>query len=102
ATQVYINGGVYAKADGEAPVPTVRFGSSRGIGSPFNRPALADIIPYMDDTKGVYFRNSSKPGAPLEWVEQSQASGGSIESINEEIMKLAKDAAFLYWLTDDQ
>lgn len=102
ATQVYINGGVYAKAEGEAPVPTVRFGSSRGIGSPFNRPALADIIPYMDDTKGVYFRNSSKPGAPLEWVDQSQASGGSIESINEEIMKLAKDAAFLYWLTDDQ
>lgn len=102
ATQVYINGGVYAKADGEAPVPTVRFGSSRGVGSPFNRPALADIIPYMDDTKGVYFRNSSKPEAPLTWVEQSQVSGGSIESVNEEIMKLAKDAAFLYWLTDDQ
>lgn len=102
ATQVYIDGGLYAKADGVAPVPTVRFGSSRGVGSPFIRPVLADIMPYMDDTKGVYFRNSSKPGAPLEWVDQRQASGGSIESVNEEIMKLAKDAAFLYWLTDDQ
>src|SRR5690606_19692038 len=28
-------------------------------------------------------------------------SGSSIESVNEEIMRLAKDAAFLYWVTDD-
>lgn len=102
STQVYINGGVYAHADGEAPVPTVRFGSTRGISAPFTRPSIEDIIPYMDDTKGVYFKNNSKPGAPLEWAEQGQVSGGSIESVNEEIMKLAKDAAFLYWLTDDE
>ncbi|MGC4235751.1 MAG: six-hairpin glycosidase [Niabella sp.] len=102
ATQVYINGGVYAKADGVAPVPTPRFGSTRGVGSPFGRPGLEDIIPYMDDTKGVYFRNNSKSGSSLEWVEQSQVSGGSIESVNEEIMKLAKDAAFLYWLTNEE
>ncbi|HTG56277.1 MAG TPA: hypothetical protein VL943_08425, partial [Niabella sp.] len=102
ATQVYINGGVFARADGEAPVPTPRFGSTRGISSSFGRPELSDIIPYMDDTKGVYFKNNAKPGAPLEWVEQSQVSGSSIESVNEEIMKLAKDAAFLYWLTNDK
>jgi hypothetical protein len=99
ATQVYIKGGVYSHAEGAAPVPTVRFGSSRGQASVYNRPKIEDIIPYMDDTKGVYFHNTKKEGRPLEWGEQANASG--IESINEQIMGLGKDAAFLYWLNDD-
>ena len=102
ATQVYINGGVYSHADGEAPVPTVRFGSTRGVGSPVKRPKLEDIVPYMDDTKGVFFHNTAKEGSPLEWSEQSNVSGSAIESVNEEIMRLAKDAAFVYWLTKDE
>lgn len=102
STQVYINGGVYSYADGEAPVPTVRFGSTRGVGSPIKRPKLEDIIPYMDDTKGVFFRNTAKEGNPLEWSDQSNVSGGAIESVNEEIIRLAKDAAFVYWLTRDK
>ncbi len=102
ATQVYINGGAYSHAEGKAPVPTVRFGSTRGISSSFSRPKIEDVIPYMDDTKGVYFRNTSKEGNPLEWVDQSNVSGGSIESVNEEIMRIGKDAAFIYWITDDE
>jgi hypothetical protein len=102
ATQVYINGGVYSHADGQASVPTPRFGSTRGVGSPFKRPDLEDIVPYMDDTRGVYFRNTAKEGAPPEWIEQANATGGSIESVNEEIIGIAKDAAFLYWITGDQ
>ncbi|MDR1503109.1 MAG: heparinase II/III-family protein, partial [Prevotella sp.] len=102
ATQVYINGGVYSHADGEAPVPTVRFGSTRGVSSPFSRPKIEDIVPYIDDTKGVYFRNTSKESSPLEWVDQSNISGGSIESVNEEIIRIAKDAAFVYWVTGDE
>ncbi|MDH6342637.1 hypothetical protein M2480_002767 [Parabacteroides sp. PFB2-12] len=102
ATQVYINGGVYSHADGEAPVPTVRFGSTRGVSSSYKRPKLEDIIPYMDDTKGVFFHNAAKEGNPLEWVDQANVSGSSIESVNEEIMRLAKDAAFIYWLTGDE
>lgn len=102
ATQVYIRGGVYSHADGEAPVPTVRFGSTRGVYSAINRPKIEDIIPYMDDTKGVYFHNSAKEDHPLEWAEQSNVSGNSIESVNTEIMRLAKDAAFIYWLTGNE
>lgn len=102
ATQVYINGGVYSHAEGEAPIPTVRFGSTRGVSSPYKRPRLEDITPYMDDTKGVYFHNSAKEGNPLEWVDQSNVSGSSIESVNEEILRLAKDASFVYWLTGDE
>lgn len=102
ATQVYINGGVYSHADGEAPVPTVRFGSTRGVSSPIKRPKLEDIVPYMDDTKGVFFHNTAKEGSPLEWAEQSSVSCNAIESVNEEIMSMAKDAAFVYWLTGDE
>ncbi|MDR2913829.1 MAG: hypothetical protein LBV74_03190 [Tannerella sp.] len=102
ATNVYIRGGVYSHADGEAPVPTVRFGSTRGVYSAIKRPRLEDIIPYMDDTKGVYFHNTAKEGQPLEWAEQGNVSGNSIESVNEEILKLAKDAAFVYWLTGEE
>lgn len=102
ATQVYINGGVYSHADGEAPVATVRFGSTRGVSSPIKRPKLEDIIPYMDDTKGVYFHNTAKEGNPLEWSEQSNVSGSAIESVNEEIMRLAKDAAFVYWTNGEE
>jgi hypothetical protein len=100
ATNVYIRGGVYSHADGEAPVPTVRFGSTRGQASVYSRPNIEAIIPYMDDTKGVYFHNAKKEGQPLEWSEQANASG--IESINEQIMGLGKDAAFVYWLTGDE
>lgn len=101
AIRVYINGGVYSHADGEAPVPTVRFGSTRGVNSPIKRPKLEDIVPYMDDTKGVFFHNMAKEDSPLEWAEQSNVSGSAIESVNEEIMRMAKDAAFVYWLTGE-
>lgn len=102
ATQVYINGGVYAGADGEAPIPTVRFGSTRGMSSPIKRPRLEDIVPYMDDTKGVYFHNTAKEGSPLEWAEQANVSGSQIESVNEEIIRIGRDAAFLYWMTGEE
>jgi len=102
ATQVYINGGIYARADGEAPVPTVRFGSTRGVSSPIKRPRLEDIVPYMDDTKGVYFHNSAKEGNPLEWIDQASVSGGQIESVNHEIIRIGRDAAFLYWMTGEE
>jgi hypothetical protein len=102
ADQVYINGGIYARAEGKAPVPTVRFGSTRGIGSSIKRPKLEDIIPYMDDTKGVFFQNTIKEGDPLEWVDQAAVSGANIESVNSEIIGLGRDAAFLYWLLGEE
>lgn len=102
AANIYINGGVYSHADGQAPVPTVRFGSTRGVSSSTKRPKIEDIIPYMDDTKGVYFHNTGKGGDPLEWADQSNVSGNAIESINEDIMRLGKDAAFIYWLREDE
>lgn len=99
---VYIKGGVYSHADGDAPVPTVRFGSTRGVSSQFRRPKIDDIIPYMDDTKGIFFHNCAKEGNPLEWGDPSGVSGMHIEGINNEILRIGRDGAFIYWITEDE
>lgn len=101
ATNIYVNGIHYSHADGEAPVPTVRFSGSRDYTTPYGKPKLADILPYMDDERGLYLPNNNKKGKPFEWVEQSK-TGRIINSINDEIMGLARDAAFVYWLEGDE
>ncbi|MCH6258684.1 hypothetical protein MLD52_19145 [Puniceicoccaceae bacterium K14] len=101
ATNVYVNGVDYSHADGEAPVPTVRFTGSRNSATSYRKPELEDILPYMDDPRGLYLANKNKEGEPFEWVEQSK-TGNIIVSINREIIGLARDAAFLYWLEDDE
>jgi len=62
ATNIYVNGINYSHADGEAPVPTVRFVGSRDYTTPYGTPKLEDIIPYMDDPRGLYYPNRSKEG----------------------------------------
>lgn len=101
ASNVYINGIYYSHADGEAPVPTVRYTGSRDYTTNYMMPELADIMPYMDDERGLYLRNKSKDGAPLEWVAQSK-TGGIIHRHNQKIISFARDAAFLYWLEGDE
>lgn len=101
ATNIYINGVYYSHADGEAPVPTVRFAGARDYTTNYTMPDLEDIIPYMDDERGLYLRNKTKEGRPLEWVEQSK-TGGVINRHNQKIVGFARDAAFLYWLEEDK
>lgn len=101
STDVYIKGIYYSHAEGEAPVPTVRFTGSRDYTTNYGTPKLEDILPYMDDERGLYLPNRSKEGKPFEWVEQS-STGGIVHKINEQIMSLARDAAFTYWLENDE
>lgn len=101
STNVYVDGINYSHADGEAPVPTVRFDGSRNGYTVYGKPRLQDIQPYMDDPRGLYLPNKSKEGQPFEWVHQGK-TGGIVESINREIMELARDAAFIYWLNGDE
>ncbi|CAM4206200.1 hypothetical protein ZORO111903_07260 [Zobellia roscoffensis] len=101
STNVYVNGVDYSHADGEAPVPTVRFTGSRNSATSYGKPKLEDIQPYMDDPRGLYLPNKTKEGHPFEWAEQSE-TGNIIVSINEDIIGLARDAAFLYWLENDE
>lgn len=102
ATQVYIQGESFSHAGGErAQVPTVMFSGQRGAPTGYGRPGINRRIPHADDTKGVLMHNRTLPGAPLEWVHPSKV-GTQIESGNIDIMNIARDAAFLWWLTGDE
>ncbi|MEO9513478.1 MAG: six-hairpin glycosidase [Flavobacteriaceae bacterium] len=100
STTIYINGIHYSHADGEAPVPTVRFCGSRDYTTPYGSPELEDIKPYMDDPRGLWLPNRSKKGNPFEWAEISK-TGRVIYNINDKIIGLARDAAFMHWLEND-
>lgn len=98
-TDVYIKGEVFSHGGGEkAPAPTVRYTGTRASTTTYGRPLLEDILPYMDDDRGVLFHNNSREGRPLEWVDPSK-TGRNIESINRQIVGIARDAAFLWWIT---
>lgn len=103
ATDVYINAETYDHAGGKAaPEPTLRYVGTRGMAATFARPALKDVVPYDDNKNGeVTFHDLSLPGRPLRLTHPSK-TGGGIGSINREIMGIARDAAFMYWITDDQ
>lgn len=102
ATDVYIKGESFDYAGGEkAPVPTVSYTGTRGTFATHGRPKLEDILPYDDKDGNVTFRNNSLQGNPMESVHPSK-TGRNIENVNREIMGIARDAAFLYWLTDEK
>ncbi len=101
ATDVFVRGGVFDHALGEAPVPTVRYPGARDATTVYAAPALEDMQPYADDTRGVYLINTSIPGKPLEWADPSK-TGRVIEAINTNIMGMAETAAKVYWLTGDE
>lgn len=101
ATDVFIKGESFDHAGGgKAPVPTVRYTGTRGTFATHTRPKLEDVIPYDDENGNVTFRNNSLTNQPMEKVHPSK-TGRNIESLNREIMGIARDAAFLYWLTDE-
>ena len=100
STQVYINGGTFVRADGEAPVPTVKFPGTRNHITDYKTPRLEDIKPYMDDPRGLYLERRDREGA-WEWTGISK-SGKIVEAINRQILGLSRDAAFLYWYTGDE
>ncbi|MDT0684742.1 heparinase II/III domain-containing protein [Autumnicola psychrophila] len=99
ATDVYIRGGVFDHAEGEAPVPTVKFPGTRDHTTNYSRPPLEDIKPYMDDPKGLYYIN--KETGEMEWTSIVSTSR-NLESINRDILKISRDAAFMYWFTQEE
>lgn len=102
ATEVYIKGETFDHAGGEkAPYPTVRYTGTRGTAATHGRPRLADIVPYDDDNGNVTFCNNALPDRPMESVHPSK-TGRNIESLNCEILGIARDAAFLYWMTEEE
>ena len=100
STRVFVKNGVYDHAEGSAPVPTVRFTGTRDAASAYFTPKLEDVKPYMGERDLLWLQNRDAPGQPWEWVSQAK-SGRIVEAINLRIANLARDAAFLYWVTGD-
>lgn len=99
ASDVYIKGEFYESVGGDpAPVPTVVFTGSRGHATDYKRPRLEELTPYQEDPRGMYLANNKDD--KKEWVPIGK-TGRMIESINNEILGIARDAAFLYWLTGE-
>ena len=103
ATEVYVKGEVFDHAGGaKAPAPTVRYTGTRGTAATHGRPKLEDVVPYDDSAEGnVTFCNNALKSRPLESVHPSK-TGRNIESLNCEILGIARDAAFLYWMTGEE
>jgi hypothetical protein len=101
SSEVFIKGGVYDHAEGQAPVPTVRFPGTRDNVTIYGAPKLEDMLPYVDDPRGVYLVNRSKPEQPLEWAEISK-TGRTIEGINTSILGMANTAALIYFITGEE
>lgn len=99
--RVYVKGMDFSHGEGSAPVPTVRFSGSRDWDTDYVVPDIEDIMPYMDDERGLYLQNSEKPGKPWEWTHPSE-TGHVVENINKKILELAEEAAFLYWLEGEK
>ena len=80
ATQVYKNGGPYDHADGEAPVPTVKYPGTRNHVTDYLTPKIENILPYMDDPRGLFLERRGSSGQ-WEWTGISK-SGKIVENIS--------------------
>lgn len=102
ASEVYIKGENYDHAGGEkAPFPTVMFSGARNHVTNYERPRLDDVNPYQESSQGMSLRNKTLDGINFEWVNIAK-TGNIIQSINVEILNIARDAAFLWWMTGEQ
>ncbi|GHU88620.1 hypothetical protein FACS1894155_03840 [Bacteroidia bacterium] len=98
--RVYVKGSTFSHGTGYTPVPTVKFAGHRDPATDYAKPSLENTRPFMDE-KGMYLQNMKKEGHPWEWVHPSK-TGRMIGEMNDHIMRLAADAAFLYWYTGEE
>ncbi len=102
ATEVYIKGEYYSHSGGEkAPAPTVMLSGARSHATDYVRPKLTELEARQEDPRGMWLRNNKLEGKPYEWATISK-TGNIIQSINNEIAGIAKEAAFLWWITGDE
>lgn len=98
ADEIYIKGEKLDHVAGHAPVPTVRYTATRGTQTIYSRPSLEDTPPYQDSL-GMWMLN--KTTGQMEWADPRE-TGRNVESMNITIMKLARDAAYLWWAEGDE
>ncbi|MFD7706597.1 hypothetical protein [Streptomyces sp. NPDC059786] len=91
-TQVYVKEQNFGHGEGDAPVPTLRVGATRGWNSNKNAP-LEQRPAYSEDGSMI-----NQDGASVPYAE----TGHMIRLNNEEILALAQRAAFLHWMTGEE
>jgi hypothetical protein len=96
-TRVYVKNQKFGYGEGNAPVPTVRLPGMRIWNAHGNVP-LEDRIPYNDGPM------LARPTAenPEPYLVPYEESGHMVRGNNEEIIALAQEAAFLYWITGEE
>lgn len=98
-TQCYLKSQNWDRGEGDAPVPTVRMPGMRTWNQYVNVP-LEERTPY-NETGDMWGKSKIDPDAPKVLVPYKE-SGHMIRSNNVEILSLAEDAAFVYWVTKDE
>ncbi len=98
-TQCYLKKQNWDRGEGNAPVPTVRMPGMRTWNKYGNVP-LEDRQPYNEtgDMWGVNRLNPSEVPVLVPYKE----SGHMIRGNNGDILTLAENAAFVYWVTDEE
>ncbi len=101
ATDVFVNSERFDHAGGDrAPVPTVKYNGTRSTESAYNRPKLDDVIPYDNDAQSnVTYIN--KATGKMEKAHPSK-TGCNINSLNQQILGIARDASRIYKATGDR
>lgn len=97
-TQCYLKDQKWNRGEGNAPVPTVRLPGMRTWNKYSNVP-LADRIPYSESGDMLGMDRSHPEAAPV--IVPYIQSGHMVRNNNGEILSLAENAAFLYWLEGD-
>lgn len=98
-TQCYLKNQNWDRGEGDAPVPTVRMPGMRTWNKYYNVP-LEDRQPY-NETGDMLGLNRQNPSAPPVLVPYKE-SGHMIRGNNVEILTLAENAAFVYWVTGEE
>lgn len=98
-TQCYLKNQNWDRGEGNAPVPTVRMPGMR-TWNKYHNVALEERTPY-NTTGDMWGIDRSNPSAPKVLVPYKE-SGHMIRNNNVEILTLAEEAAFLYWLTGEK
>ncbi|WP_052823332.1 heparinase II/III domain-containing protein [Neotamlana sedimentorum] len=99
ATNVFVKGAIFHHASGKAPVPTVRFTGQRDYVTDYKTPKIEDVKPYFEDKRGLFLQNKNTD--KWEWVSPEK-TGRVIENTNENIMKIARNAALVYFVEGDE
>lgn len=98
-TQCYLKNETWERGEGNAPVPTVRMPGMR-TWNKYNNVPLEERTPY-NETGDMWGISRIDPSAPKVLVPYKE-SGHMIRGNNVEILTLAEEASFLYWLTEEE